>query len=265
MLKIGSRGLLVRQLQTALLAAGFDPGKLDGEFGEATQAALIGYQRSSDLLADGAAGPRTLTRLGLTRTPDLPSVLDRVSVEMVQRMFPLTPAGNIRTYLPAVKTALEKANLVDEMMVLMALATIRAETEPFLPITEGVSKYNTPPGGAPFSLYDFRADLGNRGTGDGRMYCGRGFVQLTGRANYKTYGDAIGVDLVRFPDRANDPEIAAAVLCRFIADKERRIKEALIERDFRAARRLVNGGSHGLDRFIDAYEKGEAQLKKAQP
>ena len=35
-------------------------------------------------------------------------------------------------------------------MVLMALATIRAETESFEPISEGKSKFNTSPGGRPF-------------------------------------------------------------------------------------------------------------------
>lgn len=54
------------------------------------------------------------------------------------------------------------------MMVLMALATIRAETEGFEPISEYKSEYNTSPSGHPFDLYDNRQDLGNTGKLDGK-------------------------------------------------------------------------------------------------
>jgi len=87
-------------------------------------------------------------------------------------------------------------------------------------------------------------------------------VQLTGRFNYRKYGEAIGLDdrLEREPDLASDPGIAGKLLSAFLKDKERPIKEALLEGDLRAARRLVNGGSHGLDRFTDAYTRGARLL-----
>jgi len=59
--------------------------------------------------------------------------------------------------------ALQDAGLADKDMVLMGLATIRAETAGFEPISEGKSIFNTSPGGHPFNLYDNRKDLGNRG------------------------------------------------------------------------------------------------------
>ncbi len=144
-------------------------------------------------------------------------------------------------------------------MTLMALATIRAETEGFVPISEGQSRFNTSPGGHPFDLYDSRRDLGNQGPPDGARYCGRGFIQLTGRSNYQRHGSAIGLGarLLDEPDLANQPDIAARLLTSFLKGKERLIKEALIEGDLRTARKLVNGGSHGLDRFTDAYTIGD--------
>jgi peptidoglycan L-alanyl-D-glutamate endopeptidase CwlK len=144
-------------------------------------------------------------------------------------------------------------------MVLMAMGTIRAETASFKPISEGVSKWNTTTGGHPFDLYDRRADLGNQGPPDGERFKGRGFVQLTGRANYFAHGQAIGVDLIADPDQANEPAIAARLLASFLKSKEQRIRAALAADDLATARRLVNGGSHGLDAFTDTYRKG-AQL-----
>jgi len=138
----------------------------------------------------------------------------------------------------------------------MALGTIRAETESFLPISEGQSRFNTSPSGHPFDLYDHRRDLGNTGPPDGAKFRGRGFVQLTGRANYTRYAGEIEVDLVTSPELANDPQVAATLLARFIGDRENPIREALAANDLATARRLVNGGSLGLNKFTDTFNRG---------
>ena len=52
-------------------------------------------------------------------------------------------------------------------------------------------------------------------SGDGYLYRGRGFNQLTGRANYKKYGNIIGKDLVGNPDLVNDPKVAAEIAIAF--------------------------------------------------
>ena len=43
-------------LQQRLRSGGFPPGRIDGTFGRATEAALLGFQRANDLLADGLPG-----------------------------------------------------------------------------------------------------------------------------------------------------------------------------------------------------------------
>ena len=63
-----------------------------------------------------------------------------------------------------------------------------------------------------------RSNLGNA-PNEGFKYRGRGLIQLTGKYNYKKYGDMIGVDLVGDPDLANDPEIAARIAAVYIADR----------------------------------------------
>jgi putative chitinase len=97
------------------------------------------------------------------------------------------------------------------------------------------------------------------GRPDGASFKGRGFVQLTGRANYAEHGARIGLGngLIENPELANDPEIAAKLLASFLKRKEQTIRNALAENDLRTARKAVNGGSHGLENFIDAFNKGK--------
>jgi len=172
----------------------------------------------------------------------------------VKKMFPPVSAKNIDKYLPFILDAIKEFNIADRDMTLVALATIRAETEGFLPISEGQSKYNTSANGHPFDLYDGR--FGNDSPGDGERYKGRGFVQLTFKANYREIGGQIGVPLEAVPELANDPKQAARVLARFLKNKEAKIRAAVAGGDMAMARKQVNGGSHGLDRFTDAFEKG---------
>ncbi len=147
-------------------------------------------------------------------------------------------------------------------IVTASLATIRAETEGFAPISEFVSRFNTSPGGRPFDLYDSRKDLGNRGPPDGADFKGRGYVQLTGRSNYAKYGPLVGVAaLVEQPERANEPDVAARLLAAFIASNEIAMKQALLAGDLATARRLVNGGTHGLERFSEAYQIGASLIR----
>jgi len=255
-LQVGATGADVRALQQRLIEKGFSPGSVDGTFGPGTQAAVKAFQRSEGLLADGIAGPRTRGMLFKGRAGTLEDGTGTFGSIEVSRMFPYTPIGNIKRNLPFVLAAMTKAGLHDRHMVLMALATIRAETESFEPVAEGISRYNTSPNGHPFDLYDHRRDLGNEGPPHGAHYRGRGYVQLTGRHNYRTYGRRIGRSLLREPDLACEPETAATLLALFLGDRERAIKEALLDEDYVGARRLVNGGSHGLDRFTDAYRIG---------
>lgn len=63
--------------------------------------------------------------------------------------------------------------------------------------------------------------MGNAGD-EGFKYRGRGLIQLTGKDNYKKFGEMIGVDLVKNPDLANDPQIAQKIAAAYFADKQKK-------------------------------------------
>jgi putative chitinase len=287
LLKRGSSGPDVLTLQSALKQLGFDPNGMDGRFGGGTEAAVKAFQRSKGLTPDGIAGPNTMAALQAnaavagadvtgattsaatstttgTTVPDTATSTTNCTVTPAActKMFPGVPIKNIETNLPFVMEAMQAAGLGDKNMVLMALATIRAETGNFTPLSEFQSKFNTAPGGAPFGLYDNRRDLGNQGPPDGSSFKGRGYIQLTGRANYKEHGAAIGMGnkLVTNPALANQPDIAAKLLASFLKSKEAKIRSALRQNDLRTARKLVNGGSHGLDAFTQAFNIGKTVI-----
>jgi predicted chitinase len=92
--------------------------------------------------------------------------------------------------------------------------------------------------------YEGRKDLGNTHTGDGVRYAGRGAIQITGRANYKKYGDMIGVDLENHPEKALDPEIAVLVSLAYW--KDHKLSDYADHDDILTITKRINGGTNGL-------------------
>ena len=189
------------------------------------------------------------------------AVISQLTPDLVIRMFPSAPRANVERYLPIVRRALTERGLVDKTMILMALATVRAESATFDPVSEAQSPYNTELPGRPFNKYDWRQDLGNMGPPDGAMFRGRGFIQLTGRKNYRLYGALLGYDLIGNPELANTPQPAAQILAAYLKQNEPSIRGALATGDLAAARRIVNGGLNGLESFRAAYMSGKILIR----
>lgn len=261
-----SRGAGVAALRKALARQlGTDardyPGLATGTvFDAATEAALRRWQSGIGIVADGVVGPYGQSLLGLREEAVMEVPCDLATV---RPLFPATKPANVARFLPYVVNALAAAALADGPMLLAALATIRAESEGFVPIAELPSQFNTLPGRAAFSAYEPGSGvarvLGNTEPGDGARFRGRGFVQLTGRDNYRRYGDQLGIDLLANPDLANAAEVAALLLALFLADKAPAMRVALAKGDYKAARKLVNGGSHGLERFQSVFDLAAVQ------
>lgn len=138
-----------------------------------------------------------------------------------------------------VKLALEKLGIYSPLAMVSAMATVRVEVgRPFKPVNEYASGL----------AYEFRKDLGNYCPGDGVKYKGRGYIQLTGRANYDVYGAQIGADLICKPELALEVKNSAMILALYF--KNRSCITASNAKDWARVRRLVNGGNNGMELFI---------------
>ena len=105
-------------------------------------------------------------------------------------------------------------------------------------------------------VYSDRNGNGSESSGDGWRYRGRGYLQLTGKANYKTYGKLLDIDLVSDPDKAADPAICWLIAAQFCA-RVRRGGRTLLhwadgpDPDVVMVTLGINGGDNGLaDRKI---------------
>ena len=87
--------------------------------------------------------------------------------------------------------------------------------------------------------------LGNKYAGDGNRFKGRGFIQITGRYNYRIAGKAIGIDLVKNPKLAEDPAVAAKIAVWYW--KLRVQPNVTNWNDVEAVTKPINPGMRGLE------------------
>ncbi len=95
------------------------------------------------------------------------------------------------------------------------------------------------------AIYGNRTDLGNTQAGDGYKYIGRGFIMITGRANYTHFGALMAQPLVDQPQLLQQPAYAAQAAAAFW--KANNINAKADADDISGVTKLVNGGLNGLD------------------
>ncbi|HEV2913124.1 MAG TPA: hypothetical protein VGX92_07400 [Pyrinomonadaceae bacterium] len=88
--------------------------------------------------------------------------------------------------------------------------------------------------------------LGNTQPGDGALFHGRGYVQLTGRRNYAKAKALTGIDLLAEPDRAKNPEVAYHIAIQGMKDgwfTGKKLSQFISDgkADFENARTIING------------------------
>jgi putative chitinase len=99
------------------------------------------------------------------------------------------------------------------------------------------------------AAYDGRKDLGNVFPGDGKRFKGRGPIQLTGRANYRRFGQLCGIDLENHPEIAAMPSVGMLTAALYWDD--RKLNALADAGDIEGITRKINGGLNG---FADRKE-----------
>ena len=106
--------------------------------------------------------------------------------------------------------------------------------------------------------YEGRKDLGNTQKGDGERYRGRGLIQLTGRANYKSAADYFKQPFVEEPDVV-ERFPAAAMVSGWFWDTHK-LNQHADANDVVKVTRVINGGTNGLDSRKVALAKAKTAL-----
>ena len=112
-------------------------------------------------------------------------------------------------------------------------------------ITHECAGFRTTQEFASGEAYEGRADLGNTQPGDGPRYKGRGLLQLTGRHNYRRYGELMNLPLEDQPELAADPVTSLRIACVYWQDHG--INALCDADDLLGVTRKVNGRLNGLE------------------
>lgn len=92
--------------------------------------------------------------------------------------------------------------------------------------------------------YEGRKDLGNVIAGDGVRYKGRGYIQITGRANYTQLQADTGIKCVDHPELLEQPK--NAILSALWYWKKNNLHRYADRDAFTALTKAINGGTNGL-------------------
>ena len=119
------------------------------------------------------------------------------------------------------------------------------------PDTDTAEKYERQPEKIANKVYSGR--MGNTEDGDGAKFIGRGLIQLTGKDNYKAFGEAIGEDLVANPQLVEEPRYAALSAGWFW--NKRGLNALADAMDITTLTIRINGGKIGIDDRIAKINK----------
>jgi putative chitinase len=214
-LRVGSKGDLVKKLQEKLGITA------DGNFGPGTERAVRAWQTNNKLTVDGIAGPAMLERLGIsvpaapgtaTQTPAVsggPLKLDKLKghipdsvisqIPEVAQKFGITSNLRLAHFLAQCGHESGGFKAVQENLNYGAKG-LRGIFAKYFPTDAKALEYERKPEKIANLVYGNRMGNGPEPTGEGFKFRGRGYIQLTGKENYRKFGQFIGDDLTVNPD-----------------------------------------------------------------
>ena len=217
LLRKGDNNENVKLLQSKL---GVDPV---GNFGPATEAAVKAFQAKNGLIADGIVGDGTWNKImGLAITAPVPA----------QAPTPVASVGGLKldklkghipdAVIAQIPDTAAKFGINTPLRLAHFLAQCGHESGGFRAVQENLNysakglngifrkyfpteasaaAYARNPAKIAAKVYGGRMGNGAEATGEGYKFRGRGYIQLTGKDNYRAFGSAINEDMTAAPDK----------------------------------------------------------------
>src|SRR5262245_23182154 len=182
-----------------------------------------------------------------------------LTIEQLQAIMPPSPAAKRTTYFPFLTSAVAEFGIDQPARTAAFLAQLAHESAQFKFMEEiwgptAAQRRYEPPD-------KLATNLGNDEPGDGFRFKGRGPIQVTGRANYRRFGDLLGLDLVTAPEQAALPEVAFRIAGLYWSKKGlNELADRVTAEAFREITRRINGGFNGLAERERFYETAKAVL-----
>ena len=273
LLKLGSEGEDVKKLQIKL---GVDP---IGKFGPKTEAAVKEWQSKQGLGADGIVGDGTWSKMFSEGTVSAPTVITEPAP--VKSVGGLKLEG-LRGHIPdAVIAQIPDTAAKFEINTPLRLAHFLAQCghesggfrltkenlnysakglngtfKKYFPTLDSAVPYERKPDKIANKVYGGRMGNGPESSGDGAKFCGRGYIQLTGKDNYTAFGKSINEDMSANPDKVASSYALLSAAWFFNKNGLHKMADGgATDAVVTSITKRVNGGTIGLSDRIKQFKE----------
>jgi putative chitinase len=281
LLKVGSEGEDVKKLQIKL---GVDP---IGKFGPKTETAVKEWQKSNGLTADGIVGDGTWSKMFSTVTESVskpalitePAPVKSVGGLKLEKLKGHIP-DSVISMIPdtaakfQIDTPLRLAHflaqcghesggfrLTKENLNYSAKG-LNGTFKKYFPTLESALPYERKPDKIANKVYGGRMGNGPESSGEGAKFCGRGYIQLTGKENYTAFGKSINEDILSNPDKvASNYALLSAAWFFSKNGLHKMADEGSSDTVVTKITKRVNGGTIGLEDRIKHFKEYYNLLK----
>jgi putative chitinase len=264
LLKVGSKGEDVKKLQTKLGTV------VDGDFGVGTEKLVKEWQTKNGLTSDGVIGDETWEKMFLG--------------EVIKGIFKLE---NLKGHVPdsviaQIPDTAKKFNITTPLRLAHFLSQCGHESGGFKLVSENVNysadglkkifpkyfpgnlseSYARNPEKIASKVYGGRMGNGDESTKEGFKFRGRGYIQLTGKDNYKNFAKFIGEDTIANPDLVATKYPLASAAFFFDSNKLWSIcDKGADDTTVTEVTKRVNGGTIGLPDRLKHFKEYYNLLK----
>ena len=277
LLKNGSKGDDVKKLQEKLGVEAI------GTFGPKTEAAVKAWQKANGLKDDGVVGDATWAKLFGESVPVATVVKENVVIPSGGPLNLEKLKGHIPDAVIAqIPETAAKFNITNNLRLAHFLSQCGHESGGFKAVSENLNysadglkkifgkyfpgnlneSYARQPEKIAARVYASRMGNGDEASKEGFKFRGRGFIQLTGKANYTNFTKFIGEDCIANPDLVATKYPLASAAFFFDSNKLWSIcDKGADDATVTAVTKRVNGGTIGLPDRIKHFKEYYNLLK----